>query len=215
MNEQTKIEAADNVHRRLSRARQLFHATNLKKSGRNTFANYSYFELGDFIVPALQIFDEMGLGASPVTFADGYASMDVVNLDDPTDRLTVQSPLGKAELKGCHEVQNIGAVETYQRRYLWMAVLELVEHDALDGSKPAENPAPQELVTDADFTKIQALCQAVGNDQPTKIKVAYKVDDLSKLTATDAQSVIKRLNDKLAEAAKAETNERAKETENA
>lgn len=40
--------------------------------------------------------------------------------------------MGSAALKGVHEVQNIGAVETYQRRYLWVAALEIVEHDALD-----------------------------------------------------------------------------------
>jgi hypothetical protein len=40
-------------------------------------------------------------------------------------------------------------VETYQRRYLWMTALEIVEHDILDAStgyepppKPAAKPAP-------------------------------------------------------------------------
>jgi hypothetical protein len=40
--------------------------------------------------------------------------------------------MGSAALKGCHEVQNIGAVETYQRRYLWVTAMEIVEHDVLD-----------------------------------------------------------------------------------
>jgi hypothetical protein len=38
-------------------------------------------------------------------------------------------------------VQNIGAVETYQRRYLYVTALSIVEHDALDavtGSAPVE-----------------------------------------------------------------------------
>jgi hypothetical protein len=44
--------------------------------------------------------------------------------------------MSSAALKGCHEVQNLGAVQTYLRRYLWVAALEIVEHDALDSSKP-------------------------------------------------------------------------------
>jgi hypothetical protein len=40
--------------------------------------------------------------------------------------------MGSAALKGCHEVQNVGAVETYQRRYLWVTAMEIVEHDVLD-----------------------------------------------------------------------------------
>jgi hypothetical protein len=42
--------------------------------------------------------------------------------------------MGSAQLKGCHEVQNIGAVETYQRRYLYTTALELLEHDVLDAT---------------------------------------------------------------------------------
>ena len=55
--------------------------------------------------------------------------------------VTFTSPMGSANLKGCHEVQNIGAVETYQRRYLYVTALAIVEHDALDattGSTPVE-----------------------------------------------------------------------------
>lgn len=144
MNAQTKVGAAtDNVYRRLSEARQKFHAMELKKTGKNTFAGYSYFELGDFLIPALKVFAECGIGTTPITFDNGYASMLIVNLDDPQDYIELQSPMGSAALKGCHEVQNIGAVETYQRRYLWVNALEIVEHDALDASPPLETPAEQ------------------------------------------------------------------------
>jgi len=36
-------------------------------------------------------------------------------------------------------VQNIGAVETYQRRYLWVTAMEIVEHDALDSTTGSGN----------------------------------------------------------------------------
>jgi hypothetical protein len=144
MNTTTKVvPAPPNVHRRLSEARQKFHSMELKKTGKNTFAGYSYFELGDFLIPALKVFAECGLGTTPITFTDGVATMRIVNLDDPGDIITLQSPMGSAALKGCHEVQNIGAVETYQRRYLWVNALEIVEHDALDSSPPVEAPKQQ------------------------------------------------------------------------
>jgi hypothetical protein len=44
--------------------------------------------------------------------------------------------MSEASLKGCHPVQNLGAVETYVRRYLWVTALEIVEHDGLDSSAP-------------------------------------------------------------------------------
>jgi hypothetical protein len=57
--------------------------------------------------------------------------------------------MSKAELKGCHDVQNLGAVQTYLRRYLWTAAFEIVEHDALDATtgsvkaEPKVEPKPQ------------------------------------------------------------------------
>jgi len=48
------------VHKKLNEARSAFHALPLKKTGQNTFAGYKYFELADFLVPALGIFNELG-----------------------------------------------------------------------------------------------------------------------------------------------------------
>jgi hypothetical protein len=129
-----------NVYQRLSLAREKFHALKLTKTGHNKFAGYYYFELGDFLIPALRVFREVGLCAH-VTF-DKDEAMLIIRCDDkPEDWFSIQSPMGSAALKGCHEVQNIGAVETYQRRYLWVAALEIVEHDALDATTgKAEKP---------------------------------------------------------------------------
>jgi hypothetical protein len=125
-----------NVYQKLNVARQKFHGIELKKSGHNKFAGYKYFELGDFINPALDIFNQVGL-TSVITFGSEIAHMSIVDNDKPEDRIIISSPMSTAALKGCHEVQNLGAVQTYLRRYLWVAALEIVEHDAID-SAPAK-----------------------------------------------------------------------------
>jgi hypothetical protein len=122
-----------NVYQKLNEARDEFHQAKLKKSGHNKFANYYYFELGDFVIPALEIFKSHGL-TSIISFGKEEASMTIVDNDKPEDRIILTSPMSSAALKGCHEVQNLGAVQTYLRRYLWVAALEIVEHDALDGT---------------------------------------------------------------------------------
>lgn len=218
MNAQSKIEV-DNVHRRLSRARKEFHATELKKSGRNTFANYSYFELGDFLVPALEIFDRIGLGAT-VSFSADTATMRIVNLDDPEDVIELTSPMGSAALKGCHEVQNIGAVETYQRRYLWVAALEIVEHDALDATASKKDEAGKsasqadDLMPDAEYNKLIQLVEATGANVAAMLKflkIRVANDNLRLLNQDQYAQVLEALNTKLAAKVKAETDARAKE----
>lgn len=140
-----------NVYQKLNLAREKFHQAEIKKSGHNKFAGYNYFELGDFVVPALKIFKEVGL-ASVIRFEEKEATMEIVNVDKPEDRIYIMSPMSEASLKGCHPVQNLGAVETYIRRYLWVTALEIVEHDALDSTTGAETPKKSEAKTDGGKT---------------------------------------------------------------
>lgn len=128
------------VHKKLMLARVKLQATEMKKSGLNKFAGYSYFELGDFIPHVQQIFNEIGL-CGVVSFDNTYASLTITDVDDGTV-VVVTSPMAEANLKGAHPIQNLGAVLSYQRRYLWMAAMELVEGDAIDSAPPVEAPKP-------------------------------------------------------------------------
>ena len=122
------------VHKKLMQARIALQNAPLKKSGHNKFAGYSYFELGDFIPTINQIFADVGL-CGVVSYDAEIASLTITDVDDGTN-IVITSPMADANLKGCHPIQNLGAVETYTRRYLWVTAMEIVEHDALDSSAP-------------------------------------------------------------------------------
>jgi hypothetical protein len=130
------------VHKKLMQARIALQNAPLKKSGHNKFAGYSYFELGDFIPTINQIFADVGL-CGVVSYDAEIASLTITDVDDGTN-IIITSPMADANLKGCHPIQNLGAVETYTRRYLWVTAMEIVEHDALDSSAPLkeEKKAP-------------------------------------------------------------------------
>lgn len=122
------------VHKKLMQARMMLQSMQLKKSGHNKFAGYQYFELGDFLPQINEIFHAQGL-CGVISYTKDYADLTITDVDDGTC-ITVTSPMVEANLKGAHAIQNLGAVETYQRRYLWMTAMEIVEHDALDSSAP-------------------------------------------------------------------------------
>ena len=122
------------VHKKLMEARIALQAAPLKKSGHNKFAGYQYFELGDFLPTINQIFYKVGL-CGVVSFDKELATLCITDTDDGT-QIVLTSPMAEANLKGCHPIQNLGAVETYTRRYLWVTAMEIVEHDALDSSAP-------------------------------------------------------------------------------
>jgi len=125
------------VHLKLMRARLMLQDKQLKKSGHNKFAGYQYFELGDFIPTINEIFFEVGL-CGVVSYDAEIASLTITDVEDGTN-IVITSPMADANLKGCHPIQNLGAVETYTRRYLWVTAMEIVEHDALDSSAPIKD----------------------------------------------------------------------------
>ena len=135
MNEQSKANMG--VYKKLADARRMMRSRTLKKSGHNKFAGYNYFELGDFLHPALEIFDELGL-ISIVSFTKEQAELCIVDTVGGGE-IVFTCPFGSAALKGCHEVQNMGACQTYNRRYLYTLALELLEHDALDSTTGSGN----------------------------------------------------------------------------
>jgi len=126
------------VHKKLMAARVKLQSIQMKKSGLNKFAGYSYFELGDFIPHVQTIFNEIGL-CGVVSFSTEYAQLCITDVEDGTV-VVITSPMAEANLKGAHPIQNLGATLSYQRRYLWMAALELVEGDAIDSAPPVEAP---------------------------------------------------------------------------
>jgi hypothetical protein len=129
------------VFKRLQAARTKFLQADIKKSGKNKFAGYEYFELGDFIPAIHQIFSEAGL-CGVVRFTPEVATLTIYDVEDGTS-IEFTSPMVFANNPKGQAIQDLGSTHTYLRRYLWLMAMEIVEHDAVDAAAPAETPAKQ------------------------------------------------------------------------
>lgn len=124
-----------NVYEKLAEARLKIAEKGMKKNGKNSFAGYTYFELSDILPAVNAVNKELNL-LSVFSFADKVATLCVINGEKPEEVITFEfaySPDG-ASLKGCHKVQNDGAVQTYVKRYLYQNAYEIAEGDALDST---------------------------------------------------------------------------------
>lgn len=126
------------VYKKLSEARVAFLESPVKKSGKNKFAGYEYFELGDFIPTVLKILDGYGL-CGVVHFDKEMAYLDIVDTETG-EKATFSTPLVMAHNPKGQAIQDLGSTHTYIRRYLWLMAMEIVEHDAVDASAPSETP---------------------------------------------------------------------------
>ena len=129
------------VYKKLQKARVALLSSDLKKSGKNKFAGFEYFELGDFLPAIAKIFDDVGL-CGVVRFHADSASLTIVNTEDREDYVDFVTPLVYADMSKSQAIQNLGATHTYVRRYLWLMAMEIVEHDAVDAAPQEEKPKP-------------------------------------------------------------------------
>jgi hypothetical protein len=149
------------VFKRLQTARTMFLKSDIKKSGKNKFAGYEYFELGDFIPSIHKIFDEVGL-CGVVRFTQEVATLTVYDVEDGSS-VEFTSPMVFAENAKGQAIQSLGSTHTYLRRYLWLMAMEIVEFDSVDAAAPADKPpvkavaAPVKVDKPAGATEDQKL----------------------------------------------------------
>jgi hypothetical protein len=130
------------VYKKLQKARAMLLSSDIKKSGKNKFAGFEYFELADFLPAITNIFDSVGL-CGVVRFHADTASLTIVNTEDSADVVDFVTPLVYADMSKSQAIQNLGATHTYVRRYLWLMAMEIVEHDAVDAAPQEEKPKPK------------------------------------------------------------------------
>jgi len=121
-----------NVYIKLQQARVALQEKNLKKSGKNNYSGFTYYELADFIPTVNIIFKNLQL-CSNFSIKDNEAQLIIINAEKPDEQIIFTMPTATLELKGCTAIQALGGVNTYCRRYLYLNALEIVESDMLDG----------------------------------------------------------------------------------
>lgn len=130
---------------KIAQARKRFAELGIKPTGEGGGGRFKYFDLEDILPAATPINAEIGI--LPVcSFTSDLATLTVYDTETGAE-LKLTSPMSTAKLSGCHDVQNLGAVETYIKRYLYQNLYDVVNNDQLDGSddigKPNKPPKKQ------------------------------------------------------------------------
>jgi len=150
-----------NIYKKLQEARVELQNRDLKKTGHNTYANYKYFRLGDFIGAVNEILKDKGL-TSHTNYGESQATLTIINVDNPEEQMTFQTPYEKAKLSGgTQPIQELGASQTYLRRYLWLTAMEISEEDPVEattGKKKSKKKMIEKKIKSAeDEKKLQKI----------------------------------------------------------
>lgn len=135
----------NSVMKKLQKSRVDWQSKPRKKSGFNKFQNFKYFVLKDILPTVNEIFNKNGL-YSQYNLTKDYAEL-IITDSSTGDYLTYRIPVQKFDNP---TMQNIGAINTYSKRYLYMNALEIEkdedELDSQDLDKPINKESKEELI---------------------------------------------------------------------
>ena len=192
-----------NIYQKLAEARARFLEAPVKKSGINRFAEFKYFELEDIVPVATKIFNDLGL-LFVITFTSTDATGTLIDTDNPEKTIVFNSPMvpltvtdkdGVAKTPaGMNSVQALGGSETYQRRYLYMACLDIVEADAFDGTNG--KPTPESSKTEAPTVKKSNRPATVEEREETKKELINEGGEATPTQIKAIKNGLKKLREK-------------------
>ena len=193
MKEEKKVDySTKNIYQKIQMVKESILKENLKKSGENKYAGFKYYELADFTPSIIKLCNEVGL-FTKITFSEELATLFIVNTDNSNEIEEYTSPMRNLVLKGCNEIQALGGVETYSRRYLYMSAFDIIENDMFDaksGDEVVESKATPK--------QVELLEKFYQGEAKEKLLKANNVEKLEDLGVRKASELIKILKEKSA-----------------
>jgi hypothetical protein len=212
-NGKVSLPAKVDFLKRIAKVRLTFQNLGVKKTGKNKFLNFDYFELDDILPVTNSLCYEYDL--VPVYALGEIATLTIYDvLSD--NFLVFSTKTAAAELREKNggrgnPIQEIGSENTYTKRYLYLNFLEISEPDTLDASigKPtaAKTSFPAYSIVDegsaitsstpptginapASAKQLEILNQILTKDELSRMLAHYGHSEISEITIGEASATI-------------------------
>lgn len=188
-----------NLYQKLAKARVELQKKDIKKTGVNKYSGFNYFDLKDFLPEINAIFNELGLLSQfriekqvkaikeevEITI---IAKLTIYNAEKPEEQIEFISPVAEAGMKGATPIQQVGAMHTYMRRYLWLEAMEIVESDDVDATSGKDDTATE--------NQIGYIKKYYIGENLVKLCKKYEVNRIEEITKAKASEIIDNLKNK-------------------
>lgn len=202
MNKKTLNEAIASIRVKLQKA-------DLKKSGKNKFAGFEYFELADFLPTLNELMEKEGVN-DLFTIEDNKAILTLIKGEEKQSYMIpfimFETPLNTKGAKSMQDIQYLGALNTYYKRYLYLNAFGITDGDVIDaldvegnGTKkaPAQaptKPAPAVQPTTGEKLASEKQLELISNlysqDEISLMLTRMGLSGLSKITLSQASTMI-------------------------
>ena len=196
------MENKINIYQKMQAIKEELLEMNLKKSGLNKFANFSYYELSDFLPQIIKLCNKYNL-FTQINFNKENGTLTIVNAENTDETISYITPTEELELKGCNKIQALGGIQTYLRRYLYMNAFDITENDLFDNiigkntsSNKSTSPAPQvDLKTKIEGFKKWLETNNVSQDLIQITLEKYSIKNIDEMTLEQLTNVTKEIKE--------------------
>lgn len=199
-----KIKVEKNLNESIIEIRVKLQNAKLKKSGKNKFAGFDYFELADFLPKLNELMLEEKIN-DRFYIKDGYA---ILEIQKGNEIATYQMPFVLFEtpltfkkdkngnllkdkngeyiqVPSMQDIQYLGALNTYYKRYLYLNAFGITDGEIIDSMN--NDDLQQDKASEAQIEYIKKLVEDIPS-----LLTYYKIEKLEDLSKKDATDVIKR-----------------------
>ena len=208
------------LNEKIIHIRKELQDTNLKKTGKNKFGGFDYFELKDFLPTVNALEEKYHVNDTVSVECDDYGRENIILTfidcdmpeirqeyklpfkiyDTPVNRKEDKETGEVREVKSMQDIQYLGALNTYYKRYLYLNALGITDGDVIDAIDPASNNSPTnkpKVNSNEDLVnKALKLIEATGTEVHLILET-YDKGSLSELTKAQLEQVIGKLSTKL------------------
>ena len=188
-----KKEVKRSLNESIIKIRVDLQNSKLKKSGKNKFAGFDYFELSDFLPRLNELMLEEGVN-DLFTIKDGEAKLTLIKGNEKQEYtmpfVMFNTPLNKNGQPSMQDIQYLGALNTYYKRYLYLNAFGVTDGEVIDGMNNGDLEKV-ELVTKEQIEVLKELVE----DIPAMLYYC-KVKKIEDLTFKQAEEIIKRKSKK-------------------
>lgn len=176
----------------------------LKKSGKNKFAGFDYFELADFLPKLNELMLEEKIN-DRFYIKDNYAILEIqkgeeintytmpfVLFDTPIN-IKQDSKTGEVrEVKSMQDIQYLGALNTYYKRYLYLNAFGITDGEVIDSMNNEEMVSEPKEERKATAGQV-AVLNKLSDEDKAKVYAKCGVNSIEELTLKQASELISLL----------------------
>lgn len=189
-----------NLNESIIKIRVELQNAKLKKSGKNKFAGFNYFELADFLPKLNELMLSEGLN-DRFYIKDDLATLEIqkgqevniytmpfVMFETPTNRREDKTTGEVYEVKSMQDIQYLGALNTYYKRYLYLNAFGITDGEIIDSMNNEEIKSEPK----ATAKQIELLLKIYKDDNLSKLLELNNIKKIEDITMKKASELISK-----------------------